>query len=57
MRCENTTLMRTNTIVVSSEEKRMLDEAAVELTGTKDLPYGAVLTMLIREATGLEVER
>lgn len=46
--------MRTKRIAVSDAEKELLDNAAVELTGTTDVPYGSVITMLIREATDIE---
>jgi hypothetical protein len=48
--------MRTKTIAVSEDEQELLDQAAQELTGTTDMPYGATLTMLVREATGIELE-
>ena len=38
--------MRETTISISYEEKRRLDEAARELCGTTEVPYGEVVTLL-----------
>jgi predicted transcriptional regulator len=43
--------MRTTTISVSYDEKRRLDEAAEELCGTTEVPYGEVIAQLVAEAT------
>lgn len=47
--------MREKTIAVSTEEQTLLDNAAEEMTGTTDLPYGATITMLVREATNVDI--
>lgn len=38
--------MRETTISVSSDEKDQLDNAKIELFGTDEVPYGAVITEL-----------
>ena len=43
--------MRETTVKVSHEEKRQLDEAAEELCGTTEVPYGAVISQLVAEVT------
>jgi hypothetical protein len=46
---ENSTMNRTTTISVSYDEKRQLDEAAKELCGTTEVPYGEVIAQLVDE--------
>ena len=45
------TMTRTTTISVSYDEKRRLDEAAEELCGTTEVPYGEVISQLVEKAT------
>lgn len=40
-------MIRTTTISVSTDEKRQLDEAAEELCGTTEVPYGEVISQLV----------
>ena len=40
---------RTNPIALNDEEKQRLDEVAEEAFGTTELPYGAVVSMLIEQ--------
>lgn len=42
--------MRGTTIRVSHDEKRQLDEAAEELCGTTEVPYGEVIAQLVEKA-------
>lgn len=44
-------MTRTTTISVSHDEKRQLDEAAKELCGTTEVPYGEVVAQLVDKAT------
>ena len=44
-------MTRTTTISVSYDEKRRLDEAAEELCGTCEVPYGEVIAQLVEKAT------
>ena len=41
---------RKTTISVSYEEKNRLDDAKQQLFGTSEVPYGAVITELVRLA-------
>jgi hypothetical protein len=43
--------MRETTISISYEEKQRLDEAARELCGTTEVPYGEVVTILANRVT------
>lgn len=43
--------MRGTTIRVSHDEKRRLDEAAEELCGTTEVPYGEVIAQLVDKVT------
>ena len=43
--------MRETTISVSNEEKAALNEAKLEMYGTKEIPYGVVIAELIDRAT------
>jgi len=43
--------MRETTISISYEEKQRLDEAARELCGTTEVPYGEVVTLLANRVT------
>ena len=40
-------MIRTTTISVSYDEKRQLDEAAEELFGTTEVPYGETISELV----------
>lgn len=48
--------MRETTITVSYKEKRMLDDAAVEIFGTDELAYGATIQYLCRKTLDDAVE-
>ena len=43
-------MTRQTTISVSYDEKQRLDEAAEELCGTTEVPYGAVVAQLVEES-------
>lgn len=44
-------MTRTTTISVSYEEKQRLDDAAEELCGTTEVPYGEVIVQLVDRVT------
>ena len=44
-------MSRTTTVSVSYDEKRRLDEAAEEMFGTTEVPYGEVIAQLVKKAT------
>ena len=44
-------MTRNTTISVSHAEKQRLDDAADELCGTTEVPYGEVILLLVAEAT------
>jgi hypothetical protein len=44
-------MTRTTTISISHEEKRQLDDAAQELCGTTEVPYGEIIAQLVSEVT------
>ncbi|SFC63320.1 hypothetical protein SAMN05444422_112110 [Halobiforma haloterrestris] len=44
-------MLRETTISVSHEEKELLEEAAIELFGTQEVPYGAVVSELVEQVT------
>lgn len=41
--------MRETTIRVSHDEKQQLDEAAQELCGTTEVPYGEIISQLTQK--------
>jgi hypothetical protein len=46
---------RGTTIRVSHNEKNRLDEAAYQMTGTTEIPYGEVLSLLMENAPEVDV--
>jgi len=46
-----TIMTRSTTISVSYDEKRLLDQAAKQFCGTTEVPYGAVIALLVAQAT------
>lgn len=48
-------MTRGTTIRVSHNEKNRLDEAAYQMCGTAEMPYGEVLSLLMERAPDVDV--
>lgn len=48
-------MARGMTIRVSENEKNRLDEAAIQMCGTTEVPYGEVLSLLLERAPDVDV--
>jgi hypothetical protein len=48
-------MARGTTIRVSENERHRLDEAAHQMTGTTEIPYGEVLSLLMERAPDVDV--
>jgi len=48
-------MARGTTIRISENEKNRLDEAAYQLCGTTEVPYGEVLSLLMENAPDVDV--
>ncbi|SNR58170.1 hypothetical protein SAMN06266787_10543 [Halorubrum ezzemoulense] len=46
---------RGTTIRVSQNEKQRLDEAGYQMTGTTEVPYGEILSLLMERAPDVDV--
>jgi hypothetical protein len=48
-------MARGTTIRVSQKEKQRLDEAGYQMTGTTEVPYGEILSLLMERTPDLDV--